>query len=1400
MAADAEKGSNISMEYELPVHHKEDDEEGNLMISVLAIRNQLKKTERSLQSLGEELYRSNENSDNSSPDGASAGLTLKDLEEPQTDFQKNKTLISEDMSLSHGSPQRLRDKSFPVPAVSYRHIEQENKKLREKLNSLREQNASLVSQNHHLMNDIELSQAELTRSKARVYFYESALGTHASSIPQLEEQIINLEAEVDAQGNALRDAEVRLEESQKLVSSKEHFVQIFKDEYKNLKAELLEQKKRGKRAEQQRNEALKNAEELTKAFQQYKEKLGKKLEKVQAEEEIVQKNLMNCEKERTMLQEKCNGLETKFKSVEEQLRQIKAQHCSENEKHAIEAKNAELVSLLAQANEKILELENKLVDREYILKEKDNLMHQNTELQAYISQNQKPQTYQDEILNPERGRSSFKWNDPKHLVGSFITKDVSSSSWELSNLLIADLRLKLSGKDAEIQKLQASLTSCRAAPYHSNTNESKGQSECYGLEAEPVKLDAKQPGDEIFQQQVMNIKELEKDKKMLTGQVEGLNAKLAKAEDEICSLKVCMDQRTTQFQGIQKELLEKAAKSNDLELELRKKRSQLSAIEKQLEEKTVACSSLATRNSELELELMLRHQLDKECQRIKMQEATISVLQQDILSKQHQLDSLDKALAETKQEFEKQNAKKEEAMKKLQNQIADETNRVRQLDSALGICKEELMLYLQQLEDNRKIFDKQFAKKAEEVHHIQKELVLRTHNLQEINEENTRLQLTLQQHQQMLQQGTTRIGELEENQGELEKQVSKLEKNLQKEKTFSREELKRMEEKLHVACQDVDLKSQQVLQLTSTLKQLTHEMDLSRNELVGMEKELKVLRHDNETKAVQFNHLETRLQQTQADLDKKTELVIDLESKLQNSKAYQEDFLQRREELEHDLQNVQKELKGTVRRLQELEGLLKNTQLSLEEKKTTIKDLAGELRKYKSELEDKDHELTDMNQALKERNWELKQRAVQVTQLDMTVREHRGELEQKVVRLEGALEKSELEVKDSKKQLESLDEKFQNTKDQLHDKDFELLQKDQELNQLRKEIERKQLKIADIEKTMKEQEQCIADQYQEGLDAGQQLRLAQEQIQHTHLELLDAKQQVSQAQSKTKNLKQQLEENNHLLKEKEARANHLVKELTVVHSHEKELEAKMQAEIKTLKEEIESLKDFYNKERSHAEVLLLADNQKFSNLIEKLKQRKQELREGQEAITNLQRNMQKKNEMIQVANDALLVKESEVTRLQARISWYERTIGSNLLPSWQRDPSLEIQDPTSSIESRKLRRSISANDISLKSASPSLDQPESIVGNQNSIYVLGSATNQDHEHDSSPLMTSSLDETLFSPLAYSVDGTMNSDCDDLQTLSGMLKYINEEMKISEISFWEIQKTTSGAESIPKGNQ
>jgi hypothetical protein len=123
-----------------------------------------------------------------------------------------------------------------------------------------------------------------------------------------------------------------------------------------------------------------------------------------------------------------------------------------------------------------------------------------------------------------------------------------------------------------------------------------------------------------------------------------------------------------------------------------KKCSQLLTLEKQLEEKIVAYSSIAAKNAELEQELMeknekirsletninteyekiclafekakkinleqhkemekqikrLEAQLEKKDQLFKEQEKTMSLLQQDIICKQHHLESLDRLLTESK--------------------------------------------------------------------------------------------------------------------------------------------------------------------------------------------------------------------------------------------------------------------------------------------------------------------------------------------------------------------------------------------------------------------------------------------------------------------------------------------------------------------------------------------------------------------------------------------------------------------------------------------------------------------------------------------------------------------------------------------------------------------------------
>ncbi|NWR28230.1 CCD18 protein, partial [Tachuris rubrigastra] len=389
------------------------------------------------------------------------------------------------------------------------------------------------------------------------------------------------------------------------------------------------------RAEQQRNEALLNVEELTRAFRKYKSEITEKLEKVKAEELVLGKRLINCEKEKEKLNEKCISYRKDLNILEEQLRQLKEENNSTKEEiKTLEAKNTEMTSMLSRSDQKIIKLESELSEKEMMLKEQNALISENAELRALTAQQQNHlklchQEIEDSreelniletiISQLSSSRSEqFKWHHFKHQLLSSSTKEVISESCESSKPSIADLSIKLSMKEAEIQKPHANLTICTGTEHLSNDNEGQGNSRLCGLETEPVKLIRSQGERRKCQQLELISKQFEKMRQRFQKEIEELHTKLTIADDENSSLKTSMAQRTSQFQIIQEDLLKKASKTSSLEKEIRKKSSQLSALEEQLEEKTIAYSTVAARNAELEQELV------GQSRRIHELEATIS--------------------------------------------------------------------------------------------------------------------------------------------------------------------------------------------------------------------------------------------------------------------------------------------------------------------------------------------------------------------------------------------------------------------------------------------------------------------------------------------------------------------------------------------------------------------------------------------------------------------------------------------------------------------------------------------------------------------------------------------------------------------------------------------------------
>ncbi|XP_051867951.1 coiled-coil domain-containing protein 18 isoform X2 [Pristis pectinata] len=1418
-------------------------QKGKWMDNLVALRKRLMKTEKSLQSsrIDFNSSRLNDQSDDSPKQDHTPALTMEDL------FQYNpavppmnkhhptaaeKTLPQKNVFSNISPTSSFGGRTPHLPTIS--GVEQENEQLWRKLSSLREDNARLVSQNHSLVREIESIQMELTESKAKFCHLEPSINEKAHHISQLNEDILGLEAEVEAQEKALRVAEEKLEESQWMVAEKDKLVEKLSEECKRIKNELYEQSRRGKRAEQQRNEALFNAEELSAAFKRYKEKTAEKFTKFRANEEDWQSSLDHCDKDREELYEKCTTLEKELEKKNEEIRLLMEQNCDlKVVQKDLEAKNSGLFSVLSDAKEKVKMLENELANKETVLKDREGLRLENAELRLLTtSQNEKMLQFSKELESTKLEMRNLESLLQLHRTGnkegesgifsagitSASCLDVFSStrkenemkdsklSADFGDSLFTDTRLKLGMKGSEIQKLQSSLTNSKVSKQQCPDVFDKSGDSLDRISPELTSHRKKNTERKTLEQHL-------EEKRCKQKEVEELQTKLLEAECTISTLENRMTEQINSFQNFEEQLLEKEHGIEKLEQELKKTKSQLSTMEKQLEEKTIAYSTnavkvveceqaLAEKNNEIiKLEKLIEeqqqenivaneqtkklqteqcHELEKQIEileseleekqvQIIKQKQTISTFQDDIYAKESRIESLEFLLEETRQESKKQNERSDATLKALQTQVGEGTSKVKELETALVKCKEELKMQLQQVDENREQQEKQLRKKSEEVHRLQKELKMSAHNLKEANEQNVQLQQTLLQYQQMLQQGTARIGDLEDHQAVLEREVSKLEQELLKQKMSFTDELSKAEGKLFKAYEEQDSKHQQVSELTSAMKDIKTEMEKCKDEVTVLEKELFQLRRDITNKDVYLNQLEMTLHNAQAELNKKSEQVHDLEENLHQTESDRRNSVQKAQEMDNQLKNMYKELQDTLDQLKELRDVLQKAQNSIEEKNYTIEELTNELRQCKGELQERDAKIIDMDQALKDRQWELQQRAARLTQLDMDVREHKTEMEQKIIYLQGSLEKSELTIKECNKQVGTLDEKLQLTQEQLCEKDFVLLQKEQQINQLKCEVEGKHLQIEEYEQILKSKEQCILKQQQEVLGESQQVRLAREQMQRCHLELRETQQRLAQ----------------------EAYAVHLAEDLSAAQVRETQLEIKTQAEIKKLKELVEHLKNAHEKEinvlkESRLQLLASTEESSATHMSnEQVLQLKQELEKSQETILHLESELHTQREVISAAKEALIIKESEVARLQVKISGFERAKGKQQLPSPMPQPQNEAENRKDSTMqawsfypfAKNMNRSFSVNDMygtDIGSALNSLNCSNRIREILEQSFNPANISSQDIKDISCPEQPEGAALLTSSPKAETEEDlelTNLASNSNLETLSGMINHL-----------------------------
>ncbi|XP_028974833.2 coiled-coil domain-containing protein 18 isoform X1 [Esox lucius] len=1176
----------------------------DLVEDVASIRSQLRLTEITLQSLGEQLSHSehdspSERTDTSPGHGLPGRLTLGDLQQPDVTQP----------SPGNRSPER----AISLAGTESRHsssrsrgVEMEAVPLRKKLGGLRQENASLSMENRQLISDLEAAHVELASSKSKVRLLGNTFGTKASSVNVLREQILGLEAEVEAQAKDLRAAELKVELSQQAAAQSERQVSVLREELSMLRTQLTDTTRQGKRAEQQRNQALHNAEKLTDAFKDYKAKISIKLKKVMESESNLKESLIVCDREREELESRCCNLE---RERAEQGQNISKLMEELTQARTCNTKNVQLQARLEEAAQRASRLEMELGGRASASRDLASLRRETEDLRALV-QCQEQRLAQ---CHREAQQSQAEMASLEGILGLLHLREGTEGS-----LCVRPCMLPTVDYTADLRP---------------------------------------KPG-ERYQQLLPVLQAMEAERARQSSLATRLQDRLLKAQDEVSSLHSSMAQRASHYQQVHSELLEKASQANDAQKELKKKSARVSALEKQLQEKSSAYSQAALKNGQLEQDLLekassiqhyqsvmtkkqrdFQQALDKcrkdrsdQCRELQdrvevlqlsldQTQARVSELELERHEAQNTAVLLQASLDKLTQERENIVRHSEEALRDVKERAAESATKVRQLETALASCREELSSSLQQMEEAKERYQRQLDLKSQELSSLREELRSSSEMCRLSGQQCAQLQTSLQQLQSMLLESTTRVAELEDSQSQLQGQVSALEQDLERARSSLEEELSRREKELQDADMEVQEKRRQTAHLSGSVAQLSSEMSKCRGELLAMEQELQRLRREASIKSSQISQMEETLQKTQGLLEKKNNAVVDLEEKLHLCEQDRRNSVQRAAALEGQLQGVRGEMHDTLENLQELKDLLQRTQVTADERQVSLERLSAELRESQRELEERNHEVLDMDTALKERQGELQLRAQLLGQLDVAIRDHKLEMDKKVLSLQEALDRREREVRGRDEQVASLSERLDLLKAQLQMKE-------------------------DLEK--------------DALEQSQSLRACREQLQRTTEEL-------QKLRGHCDNLSQELDSVTQHADQKEVQVRSLEEELSARGKHWVQGEARLQATISSLQQELEHEKEQHNKEvsclqQTRGQLLKVSEQMSCSlrssqeHLASRLQESQLQLEQARAQCARLQVQLHATQTSLQSTREALLIKESEVTRLQARISSLERTM------------------------------------------------------------------------------------------------------------------------------------------------
>ncbi|CAD5110808.1 DgyrCDS172 [Dimorphilus gyrociliatus] len=733
--------------------------------------------------------------------------------------------------------------------------------------------------------------------------------------------------------------------------------------------------------------------------------------------------------------------------------------------------------------------------------------------------------------------------------------------------------------------------------------------------------------------------------------------------------------------------------SSSLENELGKREELIDNLKKTLEksknERQFLANNFKTLESDFETKVTELHRTNRRVSDLEQQIKSTLLL---CAEKDERIDEANSKMSMMKNLHSEQCAELQRNIDILQNSLkkCDEQREI--LERSVTAIREEVLSREDSLSKIRNEYEVQLEKKDETIRRLKRE---RDENINEMKDIESKI-LSYEKNIDLQVDEMERLKDRHQSELEIVKRKSnnKIE-GLELEINKLRLKLHEIEdEAMRAKSEEYSAEVQELFKKVSFLEDCQGRLE---QELKEAGEQLVAERDDSERLKDRIAEMEGIIISSKSEINSLKDHLKDKDEsneKLLNALREKEDRLKRTEEnyllKSNDLNKVKAEFTENGMKIERWENKLEEREKTIDHQKKIIRRLQDENRSL-------ERECISMENDLKERQGELLRRAEEISQLEAGLRHHKENLQQRASQLEDGMRKAILDSEQKSKELSRLKNSLSKTElnsnnyvHELNETKRELEEKNMELNQLKLDFKKFNIAESKVQNElgrMNEREKDLLNQVEKLTKALDEVRKSSislnEQLHENrklqgdlNSKILDLEMENKKLKDEIKSKKLGLNKRNEETSQYSRKIESLERDLKLKESEIRRLEAELSeaqnshanlhkdrdealAKLKEVEQEINEIKDTYRKTNADQEEARLKQATQYRLRITQLEVDKEKLEQkfktSQQSIKRLSKQIADRDELLDNVKQDLILKESEITRLQTQMSGFERS-------------------------------------------------------------------------------------------------------------------------------------------------